>query len=158
MLRDLLARAGRDGTTTVHHAGTYVCMEGPQFSTRAESQMHRQWGGDVIGMTASPEAKLAREAELCYALIALPTDYDCWRPHDPGRGHDELLGEILGNLERAGRNAIELLHRAVKLLADPLPPCGCREALRLAIWTDRKAIEPGVRKKYEPLLRRYLTD
>ncbi len=78
-LRRLLVEAGKRVEATVHDRGTYICMEGPQFSTRAESHMHRSWGGDLVGMTCMPEAKLAREAELCYALIALPTDYDCWR-------------------------------------------------------------------------------
>lgn len=115
-LRSILASAGDRLSATVHHAGTYVCMEGPQFSTRAESNMHRQWGGDVIGMTCCPEAKLAREAEICYAMVALPTDYDCWRPAEPGAAAEALLAEIMGNLKRAAGNAISLMREAIKTM------------------------------------------
>ncbi|MHC4736920.1 MAG: MTAP family purine nucleoside phosphorylase [Planctomycetota bacterium] len=83
-LRKMLADTAKDIEAKTHPEGTYVCMEGPQFSTQAESLMHRGWGGDLIGMTAMPEAKLAREAQICYALIALASDYDCWRPHKAG--------------------------------------------------------------------------
>jgi len=157
-LRTLLVAAGKRVSTTVHHAGTYVCMEGPQFSSRAESNMHRQWGGDLIGMTCMPEAKLAREAEICYALIALPTDYDCWRPVDPSRGSDDLLPEILANLHRATDNAIALIGETLKLLQGPSTPCKCRDALKLAIWSDKKQVDPEVRKRLDPLIRRYLAD
>ncbi len=157
-LRSALADAGRQLNATVHHAGTYVCMEGPQFSTRAESNMHRQWGGDLIGMTCLPEAKLAREAELCYALIALPTDYDCWRPVDPARGPDDLLPEILANLHRATKNAIALIARALPSIAAERPPCKCGQALRLAVWSDRARIDPAVRKRLGPLLDHHLAD
>jgi len=157
-LRSVLAEAGSRIEAAVHHAGTYVCMEGPQFSTRAESQMHRQWGGDVIGMTCMPEAKLAREAELCYALIALPTDYDCWRPVDPDRAHHDLLAEILGNLNRATENAIALIRESLKLLCGPPAACRCHESLKLAIWSDKKGISSEVRKRLEPLIGRYLAD
>jgi 5'-methylthioadenosine phosphorylase len=157
-LRAWLAHAGQNTGTTVHQAGTYVCMEGPQFSTRAESQMHRQWGGDMIGMTCMPEARLAREAELCYALIAFPTDYDCWRPHDPARDQAELLQEILINLERASQNATVLIRQALRRFQEPRPSCTCGAALKLAIWTDRGQIDPAARQKYEPFLRRYLSD
>src|SRR3954470_20745718 len=114
----------------VHDRGCYVCMEGPAFSTRAESLMHRLWGGDLIGMTAMPEAKLAREAEISYALVALVTDYDCWRnkPAITPAGTDapsagpqpakpdphELLREIIGNVQAATQNAVELMKRAVE--------------------------------------------
>src|SRR5205085_8568011 len=102
-----------------HDRGCYVCMEGPAFSTRAESLMHRLWGGDLIGMTAMPEAKLAREAEMSYALLAMVTDYDCWRTK-PGsaagegeKSKDELLKEIIGNLAAATQNAMEVIRRAI---------------------------------------------
>lgn len=157
-LRALLASAGKRVSTTIHHAGTYVCMEGPQFSSRAESNMHRQWGGDVIGMTCMPEAKLAREAELCYALIALPTDYDCWRPVDPSRGQDDLLPAILANLRRATDNAVVLIRETVKLMKGPPTPCQCRDALKLAIWSDKHQIDPEVRKRLDPLIGRHLAD
>lgn len=157
-LRELLTEAGKRLSTTVHHAGTYVCMEGPQFSSRAESHMHRQWGGDLIGMTCMPEAKLAREAELCYALVALPTDYDCWRPHAPDRAQEELLLEIMGNLQRATDNAITLIREALRLMDGPLPPCRCREALKLAIWSDKRRIDTRTRERLEPLIGPYMTD
>jgi len=157
-LRAVLSEAGGKLPTTVHHAGTYVCMEGPQFSTRAESHMHRQWGGDVIGMTSMPEAKLAREAELCYALVALPTDYDCWRPPDPNRPHDELLKEILGNLRTATDNAVALIRAALRRMKEPIPPCRCGSALQMAIWSDKRDLPAGIRRKLEPLIGRYLAD
>lgn len=158
-LRGLLAKAGERVQATVHHAGTYVCMEGPQFSTRAESLLHRQMGGDVIGMTCMPEAKLAREAEICYATIALPTDYDCWRPHDPNKPAESLLAEIMSNLRIASENAIALIQETLKLI-DPhaARPCHCQEALKHAIWTNKVGIDPVVRKRLEPLIGRYFAD
>src|SRR5205823_7627080 len=95
-LRRALLSAG-----TATDGGTYVCMEGPQFSTRAESELHRVWNAQLIGMTVMPEAKLAREAELCYGLVCIPTDYDCWRPHPEGLSPKKLLEEILDNLKDA---------------------------------------------------------
>jgi len=155
-LRSLLARAGEKVATVVHPAGTYVCMEGPQFSTVAESRMHQAWGGDLIGMTAMPEAKLAREAEICYALIALPTDYDCWRPHDPSKDRQTLLAEIIGNLETAAANAIELLRAALPVLVKRLDePCPCRDALSLAIWSDKSRVDRAVIERLRPLIGRY---
>jgi len=140
-LRNLLKSAGEKVPTRVHSTGTYVCMEGPQFSTVAESRMHQQWGGALIGMTAMPEAKLAREAEICYALIALPTDYDCWRPHDRGKGREALLKEIISNLNAVTANAIELLRAAIPVLAREVDkPCTCRDALAMAVWSDRSCI------------------
>lgn len=132
---------GFDGR--VHRAGTYVCMEGPAFSTRAESEMHRQWGGDLIGMTVMPEARLAREAELAYALIALPTDYDCWRPHDPDVPRMQLLQEIIGNLKKASAAGIALMKQALRdvtVLRDQ--PSPAHEALTLGIWSDKSRLDP----------------
>jgi 5'-methylthioadenosine phosphorylase len=150
MRRWLLAAAEQIDGTRVHRAGTYLCMEGPSFSTRAEALMHRQWGADVVGMTALPEARLAREAEMAYALIALPTDYDCWRPRPPapGRGDDatggSLLEEIIGNLNRATQASIALIKAALAdasmLLAHRSP---AHDALKLAIWSDKSAINPA---------------
>lgn len=157
-LRQQIALAEAHLDVTVHHAGTYVCMEGPQFSTRAESQMHRQWGGDVIGMTCMPEARLAREAELCYAMIALPTDYDCWRPADPDRPHDALLGEILENLHRATDAAVRLIRETLRRAEESSAPCGCRNALRLAVWSERSRLDPALKRRLRPLLGRYLDD
>ncbi len=95
-LREKIIDTGKniDGGHKVHSSGTYVCMEGPSFSTKAESLMHKSWGADLIGMTAMPEARLAREAQMCYSLIALVSDYDCWKPHKPGTDKKVLLQEI----------------------------------------------------------------
>ena len=134
-LRRLLQAATSEVEVVVHSTGTCVCMEGPQFSTRAEAHLHRRWGADLIGMTSMPEAKLAREAELCYALIALVTDYDCWRPAPPG-GHDELVKEVLRNLKCASNAAVALLRAALPALAADVGTCGCPTALDLAVWSD----------------------
>ena len=134
---------------TVHDRGCYVAMEGPAFSTRAESLMHRLWGGDLIGMTAMPEAKLAREAEMGYALIALVTDYDCWRQKPATKETDGkadpfiLLKEILGNLNTASANAMNLVRRTVALMSerrDELATSPALRALELGIWSDRSRI------------------
>ncbi len=125
----------------VHGKGTYVCMEGPGFSTEAESHMHRAWGGDLIGMTCMPEAKLAREAEIAYALIALPTDYDCWKPHSPGIDGQALIAEIIGNLKRATENCVTLMKAAltdVSALQETRSPA--HDALKLAIWSDKSKL------------------
>ena len=157
-LREVLCKAGERVDTTIHQSGTYICMEGPQFSTRAESNMHRQWGGDLIGMTCMPEAKLAREAELCYALIALPTDYDCWRPHKKGQAQDDLLAEILGNLKRATDGAVLLIREALRHMGDDSGGCKCRDALKLAIWSNKSDIAPNLRERLELLIGRRLVD
>jgi 5'-methylthioadenosine phosphorylase len=156
-LRNVLVRAATNLPARVHQGGTYVCMEGPQFSTRAESELHRAWGASLIGMTAMPEARLAREAEMCYALVALPTDYDCWRPHPAHVDQHRLIEEILANVKAATQNAIELIRRAVPhvaALADK--PCPCQSALALAIWSDRARIPADVRERLRPLLGKYL--
>jgi 5'-methylthioadenosine phosphorylase len=132
-------------------------MEGPQFSTRAESELHRSWGASLIGMTVMPEAKLAREAELCYALVALPTDYDCWRPHPSHVDQQKLIEEILGNVKAATQNALELIRRAlpgVAQLGDR--PCACQSALALGIWSDRARIPADVRERLKVLVGKYL--
>jgi 5'-methylthioadenosine phosphorylase len=108
-------------------------------------------------MTAMPEAKLAREAELCYALVALPTDYDCWKPHPATLDQSKLIEEILANVKAATGNALELIRRAIPqigLLGEK--PCACQSALALAIWSDRSRIPPEVREKLAPILGRYL--
>jgi len=141
-LRTALQRTAEPMDIKIHAQGTYVCMEGPQFSTRGESLMHRAWGGDLIGMTAMPEAKLAREAQMCYALVALASDYDCWRPHDASKGKQTLLQEILSNLEMATANCLKLVE-ALLSSDEPLvsDECGCRQSLELAVWTDPKQID-----------------
>jgi 5'-methylthioadenosine phosphorylase len=121
MRRWLLGAASRTAGLKVHDGGTYICMEGPAFSTIAESRMHRQWGGDLIGMTLCPEAKLAREAELAYAAIAMPTDYDCWRPHDPSQPKEALLAEIISNLKLATQRNLDLIQAALQDTRAPRP-------------------------------------
>ncbi|MFO0584403.1 MAG: S-methyl-5'-thioadenosine phosphorylase [Anaeromyxobacter sp.] len=156
-LRNVLVKAAAGLPTRVHQGGTYVCMEGPQFSTRAESELHRSWGASLIGMTVMPEAKLAREAELCYALVALPTDYDCWKPHPATLDQAKLIEEILGNVKIATQNAIELIKRALPHLAqNGDKPCSCQSALALGIWTDRSKISDHAKRKLAPIVGKYL--
>ncbi|MFH1748652.1 MAG: S-methyl-5'-thioadenosine phosphorylase [Planctomycetota bacterium] len=155
-LRKLLLSVADKSGETVHPRGTYVCMEGPAFSTKAEADMHRAWGADLIGMTVMPEAKLAREAEIAYALVALVTDYDCWRPHEPGVSKQKLLQEIIGHLKTATANAVGLLRAAIAAFADQPPGVStAHAALELAIWSERKKISPKVAKKYGVLLEQY---
>lgn len=131
-----------------HPKGTYIGMEGPQFSTRAESLMNRIIGGDLIGMTGMPEAKLAREAQICYAMVAMPTDYDCWRTSTAAKDKQTLLREIIGNLKEATNNAIKII-KAVLQRDDALcsEQCSCRKSLELAVWTEPEKI--AVAKKEE---------
>ena len=154
--------AGENKAFGVHDRGCYVCMEGPAFSTRAESLMHRLWGGDLIGMTAMPEAKLAKEAEISYALVALVTDYDCWRqspkPHAEPQDPSVLLKEIIGNLQAASHNAIQLMRRAVEMMAtrrEELENCPARHALQLAIWSDKSRIPADEVQRLGPLWMKY---
>jgi len=157
-LRNLLVEAGERIGATVHPAGTYVCMEGPQFSTRAESHVHRQWGAHVVGMTCLPEAKLAREAEICYALVALPTDYDCWRAKSNEGNSHALLRQILGNLQRATHNAVTLIETALDLMRGRTDTCHCQSALELAVWSDKKLIDSSVRERLDLLIGRHFDD
>jgi 5'-methylthioadenosine phosphorylase len=131
--------------------GVYVCIEGPAFSTRAESRLYRSWGADVIGMTNLTEAKLAREAEACYASLGLVTDYDAWRETGEPVGVDTILAVLRDNTE-AARQA---LRDAVRRL-DPARTCGCRDAMRFSILTDRAAIADPARQRLQPILGRYL--
>jgi len=151
-LRKAILTSAESIDTKVHDGGTYVCMEGPQFSTRAESLMHKQWGGDLIGMTAMPEAKLAREAQMCYALIALVSDYDCWKEHDPAVKKQDLLQEIIANLQAATQNAVELI-KAVLQSGESLcsNDCPCRKSLELAVWTKPEKLDPAKRKSLDVL-------
>jgi 5'-methylthioadenosine phosphorylase len=166
VLRQILLEAKGEGAD-VHDGGCYVAMEGPAFSTRAESLMHRLWGGDLIGMTAMPEAKLAREAEIPYALVALVTDYDCWRnkpPLPPSADAKEkvepqlLLKEIIGNLQAATGSAVALIKRAVELMnqrREQLSACPAMRALELAIWSDKARIAPEEVQRLAPLWGKY---
>ena len=141
VLSGILRQAGDALACRVHPDGTYVCMEGPQFSTRAESLLHKGWRAQLIGMTAMPEAKLAREAEMAYALIAMVTDFDCWRPHvGPA---DSLLAEIIGHLHAATDLAIQLIHAALELIATmPAEALAspAHTSLDLAVWTRPESI------------------
>jgi 5'-methylthioadenosine phosphorylase len=151
-LRKTLMNIARNLDLRTHSRGTYICMEGPQFSTCAESLMHRQWGGDLIGMTAMPEAKLAREAQICYSLIALASDYDCWKPHEVDMDKQTLLKEILSNLETATNNCLRLI-RAVLTSDEQLvcQDCRCRKSLDLAVWTNPDRIAPADRENLKTL-------
>ncbi len=156
-LRRILLRAANSQKVTVHDGGTYVCMEGPAFSTVAESRMHRSWGGDLIGMTCMPEAKLAREAEMCYALVALPTDYDCWRPHDPNLDKRALLKEILHNVAEATTRSVTLIRAALRGIAEGVSSdCSCRTALDAAVWTSRDRLVSEVKNRLGPIVSRLL--
>ncbi len=150
-IRKVLVASGKTVGATVHEKGTYLCMEGPQFSTRAESRIYRQWGVDVIGMTNLQEAKLAREAEICYATLALSTDYDCWY-----EGHDDVtIDMVIATLTKNVETAKKIVREAVaKIAADRV--CGCRSALKNAILSDRKAIPAETRKKLEIIVGKYL--
>src|SRR5580698_5846351 len=135
-----------------HPAGTYVCMEGPQFSTLAESQTYRQLRFDVIGMTNLTEAKLAREAEICYATIAMITDYDCWHPQ-----HDAVtVTEVISNLNRNAENVQRAVREAVRDLPEDRG-CKCGSALAHAILTDRKMIPAAAKKRLASLVGKYLS-
>ena len=130
--------------------GTYVCMEGPQFSTRAESNLYRSWGADIIGMTNLQEAKLAREAEICYATMAMVTDYDCWR-----EGHDDVTVEqVVAVLHQNAANAAKVVRAAVAAMPHERN-CACASALKYAILTQADAIPAATRARLEPLLGKY---
>jgi 5'-methylthioadenosine phosphorylase len=137
---------------TVHKGGTYVCMEGPQFSTKAESILYRQWGMDIIGMTNLQEAKLAREAEICYTTIALVTDYDCWHP-----SHDSVTVEmIVANLTQNARTAQKVIAEAVKRLDAAPRTCACASALATAIITRPEHVPAATKSKLAPIVGKYL--
>jgi 5'-methylthioadenosine phosphorylase len=156
IMRDWLGRAAdtlKDGM--VHRTGTYVCMEGPAFSTRAQSHLNRQSGGDLIGMTAMPEAVLAREAELAWALLALPTDFDCWKDT---HGGGDVLEHVLANLQSATAAALTLLRAALadtSTLRSTASPA--HTALDRAIWTDPACIGDEERQRLAPLWGRALS-
>jgi len=151
-LREMLIDTAKGIDVTTHPKGTYVCMEGPQFSTQAESLMHKAWGGDLIGMTAMPEAKLAREAQICYALIALASDYDCWKPQEGGKDKQTLLKEIIGNLQAATNNCLELIEAVLSSEHELIgEDCHCRKSLDLAVWTDPGQIKADDKEKLKVL-------
>jgi 5'-methylthioadenosine phosphorylase len=144
--------AALPSSPVVHKGGTYVCMEGPQFSTLAESRLYRSWNMDVIGMTNLQEAKLAREAEICYSTIALITDYDCWHP-----SHDQVTVDmIVANLTHNARNAQKVIAEAVARLPFERT-CECASALKHAIITRPEAVPPEVKRELAPVVGKYLT-
>lgn len=135
-----------------HKSGTYVCMEGPQFSTLAESQAYRKMGFDVIGMTNLTEAKLAREAEICYACIAMITDYDCWHPQ-----HDSVtVPDIISNLNKNAANVQKVLRETLRSLS-PARECKCGSALAHAMLTDRKLIPAATKRRLGPIIAKYIS-
>jgi 5'-methylthioadenosine phosphorylase len=142
---------GRAHPRRCYQGGTYVCMEGPQFSTRAESFLHRSWGADVIGMTAATEAKLCREAELCFAALSLVTDYDCWHPEEEAVSAASIVEVLLANVARAK----DIVRRVLPALAH-LPACGCDRAAAHAIMTARETIPAEARQRLAVLYGRYL--
>jgi len=151
VLRQLSFEASTKVGARVHKGGTYLVVEGPQFSTKAESQLYRSWGADVIGMTGLPEAKLAREAEICYATLAIVTDYDCWHP-----SYESVTTEmILTNL----RKGIDTVKGILKLLLPAIPQkrdCACASALKYAIATEAKYVPEQKKKELELLIGKYL--
>ena len=150
-LQQALADSAERAGATVHIGGTYINMEGPAFSTRAESHFHRRMGWDVIGMTNYGEARCAREAEICYATLAMVTDYDCWRD-----AHDAVSVEmVVANLMKNSKTAQETIRLATAIL-DPEADCTCRHALATAIMTQPKAMRPATRRKLGLLLKKYV--
>jgi 5'-methylthioadenosine phosphorylase len=150
-LSDVVYLAAVESGATVHKGGTYVCIEGPQFSTKAESRIYRQWGVDIIGMTAIPEAKLAREAEICYATLALVTDYDVWHESEEAVTVEMVVGNLLKNVALA---------RQVVRSAVPAVPhargCPCATALADAIITSKDATPQQVKEDLAPIIGRYV--
>jgi 5'-methylthioadenosine phosphorylase len=145
-----LEKAAREVGATVHRGGTYLCIEGPQFSTKAESRIYRSWGVDVIGMTNMPEAKLAREAELCYATLALATDYDVWH-----ESHDAVTVEaVIANLLKNVVTAKEVLRRVIPTIGPPRT-CDCPQLLKNAVITNTSVFPPKTRKRLDLLVGKY---
>jgi 5'-methylthioadenosine phosphorylase len=150
-LGDVLEDSCKVTDVKVHRRGTYLCMEGPAFSTKAESHVYRTWGMDVIGMTNLQEAKLAREAEICYATLALITDYDCWHPR-----HDAVTAEsVIEYLNKNVRNAQLIMQQAVKLLRGQDRKCKCSSALKNAIFTAPDLWPEATRKKLDAIVKKY---
>ena len=149
-MRSLLGECARDSGATTHAGGIYVVMEGPAFSTRAESSLYRSWGASLIGMTALPEAKLAREAEICYAAVACATDYDCWHETEESVSADLILNNL--------RRNVEISKQIVRLAVERLPDkrrCGCGDSLGGALITAPEHVPAATRERLWPLVRRY---
>ncbi|MEO6260803.1 MAG: S-methyl-5'-thioadenosine phosphorylase [Thermoanaerobaculia bacterium] len=148
----LMSAVAREAGARVHEGGTYVCIEGPQFSTRAESKLYRSWGVDVIGMTNLQEAKLSREAEICYSPMALITDYDCWHESEQAVSVEQIMGYLRANAEMAQT----ILRAAIPGVAARTRDCGCHNALQYAIVTDPSQIPPKVKSDLAPIIGRYV--
>jgi 5'-methylthioadenosine phosphorylase len=149
-LAEVVGQAARASGVSVKNGGTYLCMEGPAFSTKAESNAYRSWGMDVIGMTNLQEAKLAREAEICYVTVAMVTDYDCWHPQ-----HDAVtVSDIVANLNQNGENACKVVKAAVAAMPAERA-CKCGSALRHAIISDRTLVPESTRKKLDLIVGKY---
>ena len=149
-LSSILYEAGQSVGASIHKGGTYICIEGPQFSTRAESRIYRKWGVDVIGMTNIPEAKLAREAEICYATLALSTDYDCWHETE----ESVTVEMILDTLKRNVATAKTIIKEAVPRISSQRM-CKCAAAMKYAVLTDRKKIPIKAKKDLKIILGKY---
>ena len=148
----LLSGKAREAGARVHEGGVYVCIEGPQFSTRAESNLYRSWGADVIGMTNVQEAKLAREAEICYATMALVTDYDCWHESEADVSVEQILGYLRANAELAQ----QIMRSSVARIAARERDCACASALRYAIVTDPAVVPDQVKRDLQPIIGKYI--
>ncbi|MGH7843890.1 MAG: S-methyl-5'-thioadenosine phosphorylase, partial [Candidatus Binatia bacterium] len=150
-LRKMIARCSEEEGARVHAAGTYLCMEGPQFSTRAESQLYRSWGAHIIGMTNLQEAKLAREAEICYVTLALASDYDCWSES----AGDVDIQQVIAILQKN----VQLAQRVIRRVVEQIPEarsCACATALKDAIVTERIRIPEEIRRDLGILIGKYL--
>jgi len=143
--------AGRRLNLNMHNGGTYINMEGPAFSTLAESNLYRSWGMDIIGMTNMSEAKLAREAEICYSTLACVTDYDCWHPQHESVTVDMIIQNLLKNVENAKRIITEVIKDI-----SPERNCACKDTLKYAIITDKKLIPPKIKKDLDIIIGKYL--
>lgn len=152
VLRHSLALAASKAGATIHNGGTYVCMEGPAFSTRAESHMYRAWGGDVIGMTNLPEAKLAREAEISYATLGMATDYDCWNEEEENVSVEQVLSVLHANAALARSVVRHLVFELEQAQVD----CACKRALDSALFTPIESLSPATRARLAPLLERHV--
>jgi 5'-methylthioadenosine phosphorylase len=151
VLSDVLYEASRKSGATVHKGGIYICIEGPQFSSRAESNIYRKWGVDVIGMTNMPEAKLAREAEICYSTLALSSDYDCWHEEHADVSVEDVIEILAKNVKLAKR----IIKEAVRMIPEQRS-CICSDALRNAIITAKDAISEEAKKRLNLLIGRYI--
>ena len=153
----LMAEAAREAGAVTHVGGTYLCIEGPQFSTRGESQIYRSWGVDVIGMTNLQEAKLAREAEICYSAFAMVTDYDCWHESEEAVTVDQVVAVLQENAKK-GQDAVRAaVRRLAAGLAGEARSCPCCKALESAIMTDRRLVPEATLERLQPIVGKYFS-